>query len=67
MLAWSLGGYYAPRAAAYERRFKVCVAWGANYDWGELQKRRLAREGDRPVPHYWDHVQWVFQYVLWDE
>jgi dienelactone hydrolase len=60
VIAWSLGGYYAPRAAAFEKRFKLCVAWGANYNWGELQKRRLAREGDRPVPHYWDHVQWVF-------
>lgn len=58
--AWSLGGYYAPRAAAFEKRFKICVAWGANFDWGELQRRRLAHEGDRPVPHYWDHVQWVF-------
>ncbi|MGB8416414.1 alpha/beta hydrolase family protein [Paraburkholderia sp.] len=58
--AWSLGGYYAPRAAAMERRFKLCVAWGANFNWGELQKRRLAREGDRPVPHYWEHVQWVW-------
>ncbi|MFG2371818.1 alpha/beta hydrolase family protein [Streptomyces sp. NPDC048504] len=60
VMGWSLGGYYAPRAAAFEKRFSLCVAWGANYNWGELQKRRLAREGDRPVPHYWDHVQWVF-------
>lgn len=56
----SLGGYYAPRAAAFEKRFKLCAAWGANYNWGELQKRRLNREGKNPVPHYWDHVQWVF-------
>jgi fermentation-respiration switch protein FrsA (DUF1100 family) len=58
--AWSLGGFYAPRAAAFEKRFKLCVAWGANFNWGELQKRRAAREGDRPVPHYWEHVQWVW-------
>lgn len=58
--AWSLGGYYAPRAAAMEKRFRLCVAWGANFNWGELQKRRLAREGDTPVPHYWEHVQWVW-------
>ena len=57
---WSLGGFYAPRAAAFEKRLKVCVAWGANFDWGELQKRRAQREGDRPVPHYWEHVQWVW-------
>lgn len=60
MMGWSLGGYYAPRAAAYEKRFALCVAWGANHNWGELQKRRMAREGDRPVPHYWDHVMWVW-------
>lgn len=56
----SLGGYYAPRAAAFEKRFALCAVWGANYNWGELQKRRLQREGENPVPHYWDHVQWVF-------
>jgi dienelactone hydrolase len=60
MMGWSLGGYYAPRAAAFEKRFKLCVAWGANHNWGELQRRRLAKEGDRPVPHYWDHVMWVW-------
>ena len=58
--AWSLGGYFAPRAAAFEKRLKLCVAWGANFNWGELQKRRADREGDRPVPHYWEHVQWVW-------
>lgn len=56
----SLGGYYAPRAAAFEKRFKLCAVWGGNYNWGEVQKRRLQREGENPVPHYWDHVQWVF-------
>lgn len=60
MMGWSLGGYYAPRAACYEKRFKLCVSWGANHNWGELQARRLQREGDRPVPHYWDHVMWVW-------
>ncbi len=60
MMGWSLGGYFAPRAVAYEKRFALCVAWGANHNWGELQKRRLAREGDLPVPHYWDHVMWVW-------
>lgn len=60
MIGWSLGGYFSPRAACYERRFALCVAWGANHNWGELQRRRLLREGERPVPHYWDHVKWVW-------
>ena len=60
LVGWSLGGYYAPRAAAFEKRLALCVAWGANHNWGAVQKRRLAREGENPVPHYWDHVHWVF-------
>ncbi|WP_042703505.1 S9 family peptidase [Azospirillum sp. B506] len=56
----SLGGYYCPRAVAFEPRFAMGVVWGANHNWGEVQKRRLAREGERPVPHYWDHVRWVW-------
>lgn len=60
MFSGSLGGYFAPRAVAMDPRFKLCAILGANHNWGEIQKRRLAREGDRPVPHYWDHVMWVF-------
>lgn len=60
MMGVSLGGYFAPRAVAFEPRFALCAVWGANYNWGELQKRRLLREGENPVPHYWEHVQWVF-------
>ena len=56
----SLGGYYAPRAVAFEPRFALGAVWGANHNWGEVQLRRQAREGDRPVPHYWEHVRWVF-------
>jgi dienelactone hydrolase len=60
LVGWSLGGYYAPRAAAVEKRLALCVAWGANHNWGAVQKRRLQREGENPVPHYWDHVLWVW-------
>jgi len=56
----SLGGYYCPRAVAYEPRFALGAVWGANHDWRDVQKRRLLREGENPVPHYWAHVQWVF-------
>lgn len=60
LTGWSLGGYYAPRAAAFEKRLALVVAWGANHDWGAVQRRRLEREGERPVPHYWEHVLWVW-------
>ena len=56
----SLGGYYAPRAVANEPRFACGFVWGANHDWGEVQAARLRNEGERPVPHYWNHVRWVW-------
>jgi dienelactone hydrolase len=57
----SLGGYFCPRAVAFEPRFACGVAWGANHDWRDVQKRRLEKEeGDFPVPHYWAHVCWVW-------
>lgn len=59
-LGVSLGGYYCPRAVAFEPRFACGAVWGANHDWREVQQARLRREGENPVPHYWKHVQWVF-------
>jgi len=56
----SLGGYYCPRAVAFEPRFACGVSWGANHDWRDVQKRRLEKEGTFPVPHYWAHVCWVW-------
>jgi dienelactone hydrolase len=67
LVGWSLGGYYAPRAAAFEKRLALVVAWGANHDWGAVQRRRLEREGERPVPHYWEHVLWVWGHTDLDE
>jgi pimeloyl-ACP methyl ester carboxylesterase len=32
----SLGGYYAPRAAAYEKRLMACIALSGPFDWAEI-------------------------------
>ncbi|MEO8135320.1 MAG: alpha/beta fold hydrolase [Betaproteobacteria bacterium] len=32
----SLGGYYAPRAAAYEPRIRACIALSGPFDWAEI-------------------------------
>ncbi|MGQ7246332.1 alpha/beta hydrolase family protein [Halomonas sp. V046] len=56
----SLGGYYAPRVCAMEPRYASGAVWGANHNWAEVQQKRLKREGENPVPHYWNHVRWVF-------
>ncbi|RIV87737.1 alpha/beta hydrolase family protein [Aurantiacibacter zhengii] len=60
MTGISLGGHFAPRAVAYEPRFASGAVWGANHNWREVQDKRMQREGENPVPHYWAHVHWAF-------
>ena len=46
----SLGGYYAPRAAAFEKRIKACIALGGPFDY--RRRVRLAAGPDaRDLPH----------------
>ena len=35
----SLGGYYAPRAAAFEKRIKACIALSGPFEWAEYFDR----------------------------
>jgi len=68
MMAVSLGGYYAPRAAAFEKRFKCCVAWGGFWDFGATVSRRLANPGGAgSVPDFVDQLKWVFGKETVDE
>ncbi|WP_343525461.1 alpha/beta fold hydrolase [Sphingomonas sp.] len=60
MAGISLGGHFSPRAVAFEPRFASGAVWGANHNWAEVQQKRLKREGENPVPHYWAHVMWAF-------
>jgi dienelactone hydrolase len=61
IMANSLGGYYAPRAAAFEKRFKCCVAHGAIFDYGEIAAKRLVGTGgELSVPSWTDQLMWVF-------
>ena len=54
----SLGGYYAPRAAAFEPRVKAVCAWGAIWDWGATWEKRWAtRSPNVSVP--WFQLPWV--------
>jgi 2,6-dihydroxypseudooxynicotine hydrolase len=49
----SLGGYYAPRAAAFDRRIKACIALGGPFDWGAAWDGlpELTREAFRVRSH----------------
>jgi len=43
VMAVSLGGYYAARAAAFEHRFACSVAWGAQWDYYQTWKSRFEK------------------------
>jgi pimeloyl-ACP methyl ester carboxylesterase len=49
----SLGGYYAPRASAYEKRIKACVAISGPFEWKEIWAAvpGLTREAFRVRSH----------------
>jgi 2,6-dihydroxypseudooxynicotine hydrolase len=52
----SLGGYYAPRAAAYEKRIKACIALSGPYEWEPIWDGlpELTRETFRVRSHSLD-------------
>lgn len=63
IMALSLGGYYAPRAASMDPRFACCISWGPEWDYHTKWRQRMERI-DRgeilslSVP--WEHLLWVF-------
>lgn len=59
--AISLGGYYAPRAAAFEKRLAACVAWGGIWDLMEnLQGLIDDPNKPRSIPDFFEFGKWVF-------
>jgi alpha-beta hydrolase superfamily lysophospholipase len=67
IMAPSLGGYYAPRTASMEPRFKACVAWGAIWDYHATWSRRIqaAFHSQLPVPGH--HLTWSFNVKTLEE
>jgi dipeptidyl aminopeptidase/acylaminoacyl peptidase len=62
VMAISLGGYYAPRAAAFEPRFACCLAWGAQWDYQKIwldRFERLARADTPSLSVAAQHILWV--------
>jgi 2,6-dihydroxypseudooxynicotine hydrolase len=49
----SLGGYYAPRAAAFDKRIRACIALGGPFNWTEAWSGlpQLTREAFRVRSH----------------
>lgn len=51
VVAWSLGGYYAPRIVTAEHRYAACITYGACYDYGKSWRKRAA-EGNHALAPY---------------
>jgi len=61
VIAMSLGGYYAPRAAAFEKRLAACVAWGARWDNAASHGRILRDpQAARSVTGWVEHALWYY-------
>jgi dienelactone hydrolase len=57
----SLGGYYAPRAAAFEPRLAACICWGGIWDLNENFEALVNdRSKPRSIPDMFAYGRWVF-------
>jgi alpha-beta hydrolase superfamily lysophospholipase len=61
VMAFSMGGYYAPRIAAFEKRYAACVAWGAHFDYHAvwLVRRREMEAGGTKTTSAKFQLPWV--------
>jgi dienelactone hydrolase len=59
IVAISLGGYYAPRCAAMEPRFAACIAWGAQWDYHDTWKKRIAASFKTSLSVPGHHIEWI--------
>jgi len=62
VMALSLGGYYAPRVASLEPRYACCIAWGAQWDYHAIWRKRFedlesGKVLSLSVPP--EHLEWV--------
>lgn len=61
VMGFSMGGYYAPRAAAMDTRFAACVAWGGHFDYHEswVRRRKILEGGGSKLSAPGFQLPWV--------
>lgn len=67
VMAISLGGYYAPRMASMDRRFKACLAWGAIWDYYATWKKRIDQSFKTELSVPGHHIQWILNAKTMDD
>jgi len=64
LIGMSMGGYFAPRAAAYDKRIDGVVAWDTCFDFGEVAEKFLAMARD-PILSKSPDVVWFKNNARW--
>lgn len=64
LIGMSMGGYFAPRAAAFEERIDGVVAYDTCYDFGEVASRVVSAAKNPEVLKNID-VSWGYRNALW--
>ena len=64
LIGMSMGGYFAPRAAAFEERIDGVVAYDTCYDFGEVASPLLAA-AKNPLAMKNLGVSWAYRNALW--
>lgn len=64
LIGMSMGGYFAPRAAAFEERIDGVVAYDTCYDFGEVSKRVIAA-AKNPEALKNVGVSWAYNNARW--
>ena len=59
VMALSLGGYYAPRCAAMDDRWAACIAWGAQFDYYAVWKKRIEASFATALSVPGQHILWI--------
>lgn len=65
----SMGGYYAPRVAAFEKRYAACIAWGGHFDYYAvwLERRKELEYGGTRLSAPGFQLPWVLGVSNMDE
>ena len=64
LIGMSMGGYYAPRAAAFEERIDGVVAYDTMYDFGAIAGPLMAA-AKNPLEMNNISVSWAYRNALW--
>lgn len=65
LMGLSFGGYLAPRAAAFDKRIKLCIADPGNINWGREMMAQLERFGDRPLEEIPEQMRNLVRDYAW--